>query len=442
MAIMRLLMFVLISINVNASSRARFSMPVNYNIGTRGDTFVGNRQPQNVVTGDFTGDGRLDLAVAHTADNSVYFLKGNGDGTFEPAVQIPIIGATIHGDLYVGDFNNDGRLDIFVSEDPLAHSLCRPIVLLNNGDGTFRVHIDNGSSFTVANTYARGWAVGDFNGDGKLDLVATLPNTTINDCGGFIVLLGKGDGTFTRGQVVTNSPGLLHYSRWVAVGDVNGDGKLDLAFADGLGLAGNTATAELTIMLGNGDGTFRLAGHYPSPGKTLAADENLNPENVHLADLNHDGKLDVIVSNYDDNINVFVNNGDGTFQPAVGYTPGEYPRAVSVADVDGDGNADLIVTNIGSATGFIDDNAPGSVAVMLGNGDGTFQAAIQFTPFYFPGCAVVADFNRHGRPDFAVTAMSEAGTASDHAVAVMLNIGRARFVAPKRHPLSERPDLR
>ena len=396
-----------------------FAAPVDYTIGTQPDGFVPNAAPNNVVTADFNGDGKLDMAVAHTIDSSIYFLAGNGDGTFKPAVKIAV-GVAIGGTMLVGDFNGDGKLDIFVSG--VAGDTGHPIILLGNGDGTFKVSIDAGSTFNVAGTYPRGWAVGDFNGDGKLDLVSTLPSTVTADRGGYVVLLGNGDGTFTRGAVDTS--GSLHYSRWVAVGDFDGDGKLDLAFGDGTGVD-DTGTQELTIMLGNGDGTFRLSAHYHSPGPTAA--DAFHPEHVIVADLNRDGKLDVIVCDYAANIDVFINNGNGTFKPAVFYVTGGpplnaegYPRSVCIADMNGDGNVDLVVNNLGIGPGGADFTKfgaqPGSVAVLLGNGDSTFQAPIQYTPFYYPGCTVVADFNGDGLPDVAVT-----GVSKDHAVAVMLN---------------------
>jgi hypothetical protein len=389
-----------------------FAAPVSYNVGTQADGFVPNAAPVNVATGDFNGDGKVDMVVAHKADNSVNIFLGNGNGTFQPAVRYAV-GEAIEGSVFVGDFNGDGKLDLFLPGD--INSADHPIILLGNGDGTFQPRIDS-SSFAVSGTYARGWAVGDFNGDGKLDVVATTPSLSA-DSGGVVVLLGNGDGTFQPG--IANPPPLLHYSRWVTTGDFNGDGKLDLAVADGQGAGTTTGSAELTILLGNGDGTFRLGGHYASPG-TPGAD-TLNPEDVFAADLNKDGKLDVIVSDYDQNINVFLGNGDGSFQPAVGYTTGEYPRSVGVVDVNGDGKVDLVVNNIGIGPGgaeFQKEGAqPGTVAVMLGNGDGTFQAPIQYTPIaFYPGWTAVADFNGDGLPDLAVTQVS-----AGHTVDVMLN---------------------
>jgi hypothetical protein len=390
--------------------------PVGYNIGSSNDGFVPNAAPISVVTGDFNGDGKLDLLVAHSSDNCVYLLLGNGNGTFQSAVQASI-GEGIQGNVFAGDFNNDGKLDLFLPA--LAD---QAIVLLGNGNGTFQPRIDS-SSFSVPGTYPRGWAVGDFNRDGKLDAVATLPSDT-SDSGGYIVLLGNGNGTFQAGLV---GPMVLGYSRWVTAGDFNGDGILDLATADGQQVNGQTGNAEMTILLGNGDGTFRLGGHYASPG--LPSSDTLNPEDVVAADLNNDGKLDVIVSDYDDNINVFLGNGDGTFQPAMGISPGQYPRDVAIADLNGDGKADLVVTNVGIGQGgaeFTQEGyQPGSVAVLYGNGDGTFQNPIQYSPFAYPGWTAIGDFNGDGSPDVATTQVF-----NGHSVGVMLNNPQSTNLPP------------
>jgi hypothetical protein len=399
-----------------SSNPVSFAPPVYYDIGANPDSFVPNAASRSVVSGDFNGDGKLDVIVAHRDDNSLYFLSGNGNGTFKRPVKIAIAGVTIEGSIYVGDFNGDGRPDLFLPEQSSnSDVISSPVIMFGKGDGSFTMHIDTSSSFNAAGTYPRGWAIGDFNGDNKLDIAATLPG--LDDSGGYIILLGHGNGTFTRGQVASGSA-LMHYSRWVATGDLNGDHKLDLVFADGTGAGTTTGTSELTVLLGNGDGTFRLGGHYASPG-TPGAD-TLNPEDIFLADLNNDGKLDAIISNYDQNINVFIGNGNGTFQPGAGYTTGEYPRGLAFADVNGDGITDIIVCNIGVGPGgaeFAKEGArPGSVAVLLGYGEGKFRLPAQFNPFYYPGWLAVGDFNGDGRPDIAVTGVSE-----DHALGVMLN---------------------
>src|SRR4051812_11265108 len=107
-----------------------FAAPVGYNVGTQADPFVPNAAPINVVSADFNGDGKLDLAVAHKADNSVYLLLGNGNGTFQSAAQVAV-GEGIEGREFAGDFNNDGKLDLF-----LPGASDQAIVLLGNGNGT------------------------------------------------------------------------------------------------------------------------------------------------------------------------------------------------------------------------------------------------------------------------------------------------------------------
>src|SRR5438445_205625 len=190
-----------------------------------------------------------------------------------------------------------------------------------------------------------GIAVGDFNGDGKLDLAVV----NFGDWNVY-VLLSNGDGTFQAARsVYFASGGGFPWS--IAKGDFNGDGKLDLVVS-------NYGDNSLSVLLGNGDGTFR-----PAPSLTVG----YGPAGVVVGDFNGDGKLDLAVANLNDNtLSVLLGNGDGTFQtPQTFASPGmTHPYFVAVSDFNRDGKQDLVVTNHLYAT----------VSVLLGNGDGTFQA--------------------------------------------------------------------
>jgi serine/threonine protein kinase len=259
----------------------------------------------------------------------------------------------------VGDFNGDGRLDLAVSN--IATNTVS--VLLGNGDGTFRKALDQ-----AAGPQPHGLAVADFNGDGKLDLaVAYLQGDAVG------ILLGNGDGTFRPAP----SLGVGKNPRGVAVGDFNGDGKADLAVTN---YRGNS----LHVFFGNGDCTFRAAGTYRA---------GLGPISVAVADFNSDGRPDLVVSNGDgDTVDILLANNDGTFRPAVPYSVGSGPGAVVVADFNGDGHADVAVENYGS----------NDVTVLLGNGDGTLRLAGSYGAGSGPGGLAVGDFNGDGVPDLVV----------------------------------------
>jgi hypothetical protein len=351
-------------------------------------------QPFAVAVADFNGDGIPDLAVGNGANNSVAIFLGNGDGTFTQAANSPVTVGGIPFSIAAGDFNLDGIPDLAIAN---AGSSTMTI-LLGNGDGTFKQAAN--SPVTVGNN-PHSVAVGDFNGDGIPDLV-TVGNTS---AGTVTTLLGKGDGTFTQ---AANSPfNVGTFPQSVAAGDFNGDGILDLAVT-------NSTVGTVTILLGNGDGTFTQAANSPIVASSYVY-------SIVVGDFNRNGILDLAVTNGENNtVTILLGKGDGTFTQAAKspISVGSDPFPIAVGDFNGDGIPDLAVGNSGN----------GTVTILLGNGDGTFTQAANspLTVGNDPFSVAVSDFNGDGTPDLAVsTSPDNQYTQPNNDVSVMLTATQA-----------------
>jgi hypothetical protein len=400
--------------------------------------------PIGLIAGDFNGDGRLDVAYTETSvDGSdvLWISLGDGAGGFAPAISIPIgSGASdphvadltgdgiddivfanrgsddlslvrgsatgsfpswesIHvgtspGSLAVGDWNEDGHLDLAVNT--FFGGL---VTLLNNGDGNF------GSPSTIypQAAYIRALYSGDFNGDGHTDL-AMDTNTTV------YLFRGDGAGNFSSGSVM--GPGIYQA---VAV-DFDHDGVTDLVGSTGLNVVVELTSSQRfeetyappsvnnTIVVGDFDGDGRpdlaLVGQEPSvdllwndpPGFTIGNEVFVGPAPLFVAavDLNHDKRDDLVVA-FNGQIGVLLAGAGRTFGPMTPYEVGSFPSAFAIGDFNNDGNPDLAVLNSGGE----------SVSILLGDGSGGFLPQIQYAVGAASSIAS-ADFDGDGNLDIAL----------------------------------------
>jgi Bacterial Ig-like domain (group 3)/FG-GAP-like repeat len=380
---------------------------------------------RSVAAADLNNDGSVDLVTADECNSSnctggsVSVLLGNGDGTFQSAVSYSSGGEDAHA-VVIGDVNGDGRPDVVVVNNCNSNSNCSNgsvSVLLGNGDGTFQSAVSYGSGGLDATSVA----IADVNGDAKADVVVAN-NCVDNNClnGSVSVLLGNGDGTF-QPAVSYNSGG--QEATYVAVGDLNGDGKLDLAVTNQCASNSNCSNGAVSVLLGKGDGTFNSAVNYSVTGQYS--------NSIAIGDVNGDGHPDLTVSSECNSnqcstgsLSVLLGNGDGTFQAGVDYASGgEYAMAIALTDINGDGKLDLLVANEIDSNGNFRD---GSVAsVLLGNGDGTFQPAFSYGSGAVEGISIAfADVNGDGKPDLILAnACANSSNCTTGAVSVLLGNG-------------------
>ena len=345
-----------------ATTAVQFAAATNCNVGVN---------PVAIAIADFNRDGHLDIATANDSTGDLTILLGDGQGGFTVKTNYPI--GTVPQGVAAGDFNGDGIPDLIVTR---AYGN-QAIFLRGLGDGNFAPATYQPLGASAANGTI---LVGDFNNDNKLDFIAACHNV------GFSVSLGNGDGTFA-----TANPKFFSSDETVAIGDFNGDGKLDVAVPYQSGKC-------VSILLGNGDGTFGAATNYSLVSMPQTGLSGV----VAVADLNHDGKLDLVVAEQTatNSLGILLGNGGGGFTTKTNYALGAGATTIAIGDLNGDGIPDLVVGTAGSK----------NVMVMLGNGDGTFGSPVSFPVANYVEAVAVADINGDGQLDI-VTA-NEYGTVS------------------------------
>ena len=348
-----------------------------------------------------SGPGRLDAMVANLAGDNITLLLGNGAGGFAAASNSPLSTGDMPERLVLGDINNDGSVDVVIAN----FGSDNVTVLLGNGfstasgsplgvgDGPFTPRLgdlngdgkldlvvtlsgedkvkaflgEGGGGFTLLSSVAvgddpLGLALGDLNGDGILDLVTT---NFLDD--NLSVLLGNGSGGFSPAAGAPISAGNGPFD--VALGDLNGDGKLDI-------VALNQLDSTVSVFLNTGAGIFASAGPDIPVGNI--------PNTLALGDLNFDGNLDIATANGGDNtVSVLLGNGIGGFSAVAPVNVGASPHGVALGDVNNDGKPDIVTAN----------NGPDSGSVFLGNGAGGFAAAGSFGTGLTPSSVALGYFD-------------------------------------------------
>ena len=299
-------------------------------------------QPRSVALGDVDGDGDLDLLTANIGNNNMSVRLNDGSGNFTaPATNPDLTVGDSPQSVALGDIDGDGDLDLLTAN----YGSNTVSVQLNDGSGNFTDHPTN-PALAVGDS-PQSVALGDVDGDSDLDLLTANANSA-----NVSVLLNDGSGNFTPPAINPN-PTVGDSPQSVALGDVDGDGDLDL-------LTANIGNNNVSVRFNDGSGNFTDPATNPDPAV------GNGPRNVMLGDIDGDGDLDLLTANlYGDNISVLLNDGSGNFtdHPTNPNLPvGSSPYSVVLGDVDGDGDLDLLTANPGN----------NNVSVLLNDGLGNF----------------------------------------------------------------------
>ncbi len=328
-----------------------------------GEEYMVGDRVYDIAFEKLDNDQHLDMVAINPYMDSGIVFPGNGDGTFKTAAGFE----AEHNPMAIaaGDWENDGDLDLVVANyGNIGDDPGCVSIHLNNGDGTFQ----NDEPLWLGDALGD-VALGDVDGDGDLDLAVSKhgyfdPDTWIEYPGCVFIRLNTGEGIHYEPRPYRISD----YPGPVAFGDLDGDDALDLIVVD------QDDPGAIVVLTGNGDGTFGTAVYYEADGVNSIA----------LGDLDGDDDIDIAASHSsEDVVSIRLGNGNGTLGEAVHYNAGDRPESVAIGDFDGDSNVDLVT---GDVTGD-------TVSVLLGNGDGTFNNAVQYDAGEAPRSVSTGDLN-------------------------------------------------
>ncbi|CAF3251064.1 unnamed protein product [Rotaria sp. Silwood2] len=345
--------------------------------------------PYWLAVGDFNNDSVQDIAVVNYGKNNLGIFLGYGDGSFTNQITYTTGDNSSPVSLAIGDFNNDSKLDVVVSNSGKNNVG----VLLGCGNGTFPL-----ITYRYRNDAYPTWvAVGDFNNDSRLDIA--FANFGMDNVG---ILLGYGNGTFTSSVMYLTGTDSGPVA--IALDDFNNDARLDIAVA-------NSGTNNIGVFLGYGDGSFSNQMIY-------ATGDSSAPRALAVGDFNNDSRLDIAVANYGtNNVGVFLGYGNGSFASQLTYSTYQdsYPISLATGDFNNDSRLDIAVVNYGR----------GNVGVLLGYGDGSFtnMTSIPTGAYSYPSALAVSDFNSDGILDIAVVNVA----TMEERILILLGNGHGNF---------------
>jgi hypothetical protein len=363
--------------------------------------------PGGIESGDFNGDGKTDLITARSSTNKVAILLNDGNGLFSTVKEFAT--SVSPRNLVVGDFNGDGKMDA-ITAGFSGNSDNQISVLLGDGAGNLAAPINHPSDET------RFFSSGDFNGDGKLDLIKSL---SVGPVG---ILLGDGTGHFAA--PLEFNFGSIAFPPDAVVGDFNEDGRLDVATQD--------------IILALGDG----AGGLLAPRSLRAGNE---PSSVAAGDFNEDGRPDLVVTNRSSqDVSLLIQDELGGYESATNFSVDLLPSFVAVADFNGDDHLDFVTANNRVSVG--DTQILGTVSIRLGDGTGNFAPVHNFPSGHAPDSLLVVDVNQEGKLDLVVAnvgsvVVSEVIFVNPATVSILIGDGEGGFAAPVALSSAQVPHL-